>query len=405
MKSFQNISLLVFFLSSFGFAQLSPDYKGGFSFKFDEEGKKEMKIAAWGQFQALYIDNVPEDVNHFNLNIRRARLSTYFKINNKFMMVFQMGLNNLNASKLSPFGEGEPDQIRIHDFWGQYNLNEKHSVGAGLHFYNGISRFNSFSANTSLTMDNNRQQWATLGLSDQIGRHLGVFAKGEIGRLLYRVSVNDAITDGLDMREASVNGPVVYGGKRILGSRDAGYAYSGYFEYNFKDIESIFLPYKAGTYLGSKDVFNVGAGFFIHPNGSVFADENGVFVGEDVQIFAVDAFYEKPLGTEGAALTAYAVYQNQNYGKDYLFNVYATGDLIYSHWGYLFKGAEDKPRFQPYFFVAHDNIDATKEDLRKLGIGINALMSGRNLKFTLEYRHEEWIKSENFVTLQAQIYL
>ena len=51
-----------------------------------------------------------------------------------------------------------------------------------------------------MTLDNNRQSWSTLGLSDQFARHLGVFAKGELGKLQYQVSINDAITNGLDNR-------------------------------------------------------------------------------------------------------------------------------------------------------------------------------------------------------------
>ncbi|MGB5393198.1 MAG: hypothetical protein WBN16_03055 [Lutimonas sp.] len=396
---------IAFFIIQLLQAQLSPDYKGGFVFKLDDDGKKVMGISTWGQFQTIYENKVPEDVNHFTFNLRRARLNSYFKINDDFLIVTQIGLNNLNSQNLSPSGEGDGSQIRLHDFYGQYNLNKEHSIGAGLHFFNGISRLNSFSATSSLALDNNRQSWATLGLSDQIGRHLGIYAKGYFGKFTYRVSVNDVEKNGLDQRTPEVNGPSVYGGRRILGSKEAGFSYGGYFEYCFKEMETSMLAFKTGTYLGSKEVFNIGAGFYLHPNGAVISDEPGIYIGEDVKIYALDAFYDKPIGQNGAALTAYAVLQNQDYGRDYLFLAYSTGSMFYTHWGYLFPGKEDQLRFQPYAHFAINKVDATPENRNKYGIGINALLSGKNLKFTLEYLHEDWINSNDFVTLQAQIVL
>ena len=98
-------------------------------------------------------------------------------------------------------------------------------------------------------MDNHRQSWATLGLSDQFVRHVGIFAKGNLGNLQYRLAINDAITNGLDDRQPMIN-EAVYAGRRLLGSKDAGKIYAGYFDYHFFDQESNFLPFKVGTYSG-----------------------------------------------------------------------------------------------------------------------------------------------------------
>ena len=91
------LCLFVQFLS----AQLSPDFKGGFVFKLDDEGKKVMGISTWGQFQTIYANKVPEDVNQFTFNLRRARLNSYFKINDDFLIVTQIGLDNLNSQNLN----------------------------------------------------------------------------------------------------------------------------------------------------------------------------------------------------------------------------------------------------------------------------------------------------------------
>lgn len=391
--------------SQFLLAQGSPDYDGGFKVKFDEEGKKYFRIISWAQVQAAYSDDVPEDESNLNFNLRRARLLMYAQITDKFLILTHFGLNSLNASSLSPTGTGSGSQLFMHDAWAQYNLSKNHSVGGGLHYFNGISRLNNQGTLNMLTMDNNRQSWSTLGLSDQFARHIGIFAKGAFGKLQYRVAVNDAITNGLDTRTPINDGSAVYGGKRLLGSKDAGKTFAGYFDYNFLDQESNFLPYKVGTYLGGKKVFNVGAGFFLHPNGAVVADANGNLSGNDVGIFAVDAFYDAPIGDKGSAISAYATIQSNDYGSDYLYSAYGTGNMFYTHVGYLFNGDVKKVRWQPYLSYGSNSYDAVGDNRNVFGLGMNSYLSGHNSKLTLEYKNEEFVDSKGVITLQAEIYL
>ena len=74
-----------------------------------------------------------------------------------------------------------------------------------------------------MTLDNQRQAWATLGLSDQFARHMGVYLKGAMGKFQYRVSINDAVTNNLQATTTPVNGgAATYTGRRLLGSKDAG---------------------------------------------------------------------------------------------------------------------------------------------------------------------------------------
>lgn len=409
MRAISTTSALLFLLILFSwnpiYAQGSPDYNGGLKVKFDEEGNKYLRIISWVQAQAIYRDEVPEETNHMNFNLRRARILAYAQINDKFLILTHVGLNNLNAENLSPFGKGEDSQLFFHGIWGQYNIGE-HSIGGGLHYWNGISRLNNQSTLNFLPLDNNRQSWATFGLTDQFGRHIGVYGKGKFGKLQYRVAINDVLKNGVDDRDPSVATGAVYGGRRLLGSDDAGFAYTGYFDYNILDQESNLLPFKVGTYLGTKKVFNIGAGFFYHPNGSVISNAEGGLSGEDVAIFAIDAFYDAPLGEKGAAVTAYATYQSNNYGKDYLFSVYGTGSMFYTHAGYLIQGNPNKPRFQPFVSFASNSYDAVSDNRNIFGIGANAFFSGHNSKLTLEYKNQQFGESDlGTITLQAMIYL
>lgn len=395
------------FMGSSAIAQKSPDiYKGGLKVSLNDDGSKYFRFISWAQNQATYSDNVAPNTSPLSFNLRRARVLMYSQISKKFLILTHFGLNSLKASNMSPLGTGANAQLFFHDVWGQYSVGENHAVGAGLHYFNGVSRLNNQSTLNMMTLDNNRQSWSTLGLTDQFARHLGIFAKGSLGKLQYRVAMNDAMTNGLDMRDPELNGGAVYGGKRLLGSQKAGFAYAGYFEYQFWDKESNFLPFKVGTYAGSKKVLNVGAGFFAHPNGAVIAtDTVGGMRGDNVLLFAGDIFYEQPLGAKGGAISAYATYQMNDYGEDYLFSAYGTGSMIYGHVGYVIPGRTDKPKIQPYVSYAVNQYDASSNDRNVLGVGVNYYLTGHHSKLTLEYKQQQFGATTNGVTLQAMIYL
>lgn len=405
----KKISFLVFFLmTAFAFSQGSPDYGGGLKVNINEDGSKYFRIISWAQVQAQYNNNVPATESKLNFNLRRARILMYAQINKDFLILTHFGLNSLTAENLSPTGKGESSQLFFHDVWAQYSLGKNHAIGGGLHYWNGISRLNNQSTLNIMTLDNQRQAWATLGLSDQFACHMGFYVKGAIDKFQYRVAINEAMTNNLQAAAVPVNdGPATYTGRRLLGSRDAGKNVAGYFEYALNDSESNFLPYKVGSYLGTKKVFNVGAGFFVHPNGSVVADGSGNLSGQDVTILAADVFYDAPLGSNGGALTAYALFQNNDYGKDFtLGTTYETGTLLHGHVGYVIPSSSAK-KFQPYVSFDHRKIDALNDNASQIGVGTNLYMSGHNSKLTLEYQSLKYAtnKAVNAITLQAMIYL
>ena len=400
-------------LSLKGFSQGSPDYGAGMKFNLNDDGSKYLRVISWAQIWGQYNSDRPLDGNgneqaDLDFSVRRARVMMYAQINKDFLILTHFGLNSLNADSMSPTGKGEGSQLFLHDVWAQYSLGKDHALGGGLHYWNGISRLNNQSTLNIMTLDNQRQAWATLGLSDQFARHIGMYAKGAFGKFQYRVAINSASTSNLQATAVPVNGgAATYTGTRLLGSKEAGKTYSGYFEYGFLDAESNFLPYKVGTYLGTKKVFNVGAGFFSHPNGAVIANSSGVLSGEDVSVFGLDAFYDVPVGTQGAALTAYALYQNSDYGKNYrLGTTYETGSMIHGHLGYVIPG-KSKTRFQPYISYDDRKIEALNDNATQLGIGANAFFSGHHSKLTLEYQTLKYAtnKAVNTITLQAMIYL
>lgn len=376
-----------------------------------DDGEKYIRFILWNQFQVA--DNNMADDSGFGLNLRRSRLLAYAQISERFMVLTHFGINNLNASNMDPLGSGDAAQLFLHDAWGEFKVsnNETLFVGAGLHYWNGLSRMSNSGTINFMTMDNYRQSWAQLGLSDQFGRHIGIYAKGYLGRLRYAVSVNEPINHALGSadQEELENGDVTYSGRRVLGN-EARLVLQGYFEYNFLDKESNKLPFRAGSYLGGKKVFNIGAGFFHHSNG-VVQMQNDLPVGGDVNHFAIDSFYDAPLGK--GAINAYLAYYNFNYGFDeYSYGTtYGTGSSVYGQVGYLLPFTTKSGRMMPYVAYSTRNYTAFENPGDGLQLGLNWFVNGHNAKITMEYTNTQpnWTGEQpervHGLVLQTHIFL
>ncbi|MEZ4685546.1 MAG: hypothetical protein R3B47_05635 [Bacteroidia bacterium] len=132
--------------------------------------------------------------------LRRSRVLMYAQINKRFLILTHFGMNSLSASNMgvaSPSNaNGGNGTFFMHDAWAEYSIAAKKlHVGAGLHYWNGLSRLTNQSTLNILTLDAPLFNWFSLGTSDQFARHLGMYAKGRLGKFDYRVSFNDALTN------------------------------------------------------------------------------------------------------------------------------------------------------------------------------------------------------------------
>jgi hypothetical protein len=64
------------------------------------------------------------------------------------------------------------------------------SIGAGLHYYMGLSRMTMSSTLNYLTIDAPIFNWPLIENSDQFARQIGIFAKGKYNKWEYRFSIN-----------------------------------------------------------------------------------------------------------------------------------------------------------------------------------------------------------------------
>lgn len=373
------------------------------SLKLNEEGNKYIRFITWHQVWAED-GNLDNDVDPqgFTMRMRRSRFLAYAQISSRFLILTHFGLNTLTGANADPIGNGVTDratingpQLFLHGAWTEFKVSQNDALfmGAGLHYWNGLSRLTSASTLNFMTQDNYRQAWAQLGLSDQFARHLGVYAKGMLGDLRYTLAVNEPIVNGLGSSPSPAPNTISYSGRAVatgtaseaLNPDDAGLIVTGYVDYQFLDNESNKLPYRVGTYLGTKKVFNIGAGFFNHADGTVTADAAGNLTGNNVTHFALDAFYDAPLGDGG--VNAYAAFYNYDYGENYaLGTTYGTGSSFYGQFGYLLPKFTEKGRFMPYVAYSSRDFEAFENAGNTVQLGANWFINGHHAKITLEYR-------------------
>ncbi|MFN8318912.1 MAG: porin [Saprospiraceae bacterium] len=357
--------------------------------KLNETGSKYVRFIIWHQQWAV-TNNLAIDDAKFQVSTmaRRSRFLAYAQVSSRFLLLMHFGLNNLSPTNLDGLGNGgNGPQFFLHDAWTEFKVVPKSLyIGTGLHYWKGLTRLASQSTLNFMTMDNPRPfaPWHSLGVTDQFARHLGVYIKGELGKLDYRVAVNNPL-----------NPANALGAGKDFGNHSSGLTYNGsakadengdpvgntiiegYFRYNLLDAESTVLPFNVGSYLGTKKVFALGAGFFLHPN-AMYRESDKTH--ENVSHFAADAFYDAPV-SGGDCLNAYAAFTHFNYGKNYLSRWAGTGNNFYGQLGYKLKNTS----FMPYIAYQYADYEGYDEAITGLDIGLNYFINAHHAKITLEY--------------------
>ncbi len=457
MKKIPFLAFLL--LSVMAFSQGSPDYGGGLKFKINEDGSKYMRFIAWNQIwlrsQELNPGSMIADeptTSNTDIGNRRLRLLAYAQISPRYMIVTHIGINNqtftnggaAGTANTGGYGAGKKPGLFFHDAWNEYALvlpqegkKFSMSIGGGLHYYMGLSRMTMSSTLNYMTIDAPIFNWPLIENSDQFARQVGIFAKGKYDKLEYRFSVNKPFATNLaPVDVANVNDAVA-----VDNNGNAKWSKAGYVEYQFFDSESNFLPYKVGSYLGTKKMLNVGAGFYSAPE-STRTSVNGVTQKHDISLFAIDAFADLPIGDKAKkmALTAYSVYYSYDFGPNYLRNIgimntavtdpnftgarpitgvgnsqplIGSGSIWYTQAGLLLPNSNEKPkvRIQPFAAYTYKNFDALDKASGQFDIGSNFFLDGHHAKITTQYSTRpvylstNQVESKGELLVQLQIYL
>lgn len=303
-------------------------------FALNEDGSNYIRFTGLAQVWLRHTGMNPgTTINGYNkesysdISIRRLRFQMYGQLSDRVFFYTQFGQNNFNFQSTKFTG------AFFHDALLEYAVDQqKLSFGAGLAGWSGLSRYASPSIGSILSLDAPLYQQATNGVNDQFIRKLSVYAKGQLGKFDYRLAISHPMT---------VTGmPAI---ATVPASSDFEFSneppkkqFQGYFKYMFFDKESNTTPYHAGTYLGSKRMFNVGAGF-VHQADAMWAmADAGETVRNAMTLAAVDIFLETPLDNN-ALFTWYAAFTNYDFGSGYLRNIGvnnpANGSATSTAWG------------------------------------------------------------------------
>lgn len=338
-----------------------------------------------------------------DIGIRRMRIQAYGQLTDRVFIYTQIGINNFNY--LSDRKAG----FFVHDALGEYAfVKAKLSLGMGLTAWSGLSRFASPSVGSIMGVDAPLFEQSTNDVTDQFLRKLSVYSKGKLGKLDYRL----VMSSPLAFQKSPVYSPVV-APIANFSSKPPRMEWNGYVQWQFLDSESNLTPYFTGTYLGTKKVFNLGAGFVYQPDAMWHLAGNGRdTVTTGMRQLALDVYYDAPVGRKGAALNAYAAFVNFDFGPNYTRNIgvmnpangnrlptvlngagnafplVGTGNVLYAHLGYKFPNGllGSFGTLMPYASVQHSRLDRLEEAGNFYDLGLNWLLASHNSKLTLAYQ-------------------
>jgi len=433
--------------------------------KLNEEGSKFIRFIVWNQMWARVTENNPGTLNvngmpsntSSDIGIRRARMLAYAEISPRFLILTHWGINNqtfTNGGVPGGGATGNPGNIPVavdpatglgtasgasakkpqlffHDIWTEYKIFNELYIGMGLHYWNGISRMTSHSTLNFMAVDAPIFNWPTIELTDQFARQFGFYAKGQLGKIDYRLALNKPYAVGGGGRyDEATQRPIA------ANMVNDNWATQGYIAYQFWDKENNKLPFFAGTYLGTKRVFNVGGGWHFHPSATTSRSFDGSVSEHDISLIGIDTFLDMPLnGATGTALTTYAVYYHYDFGPNYMRNVgimnvgfgsgttqngpgnaqptIGTGNIFYTQSGLLLPKSilGDKGRLQPFGALTHKQFEFFDEGSWQYDLGFNYYINGHHSKITLQYSQrplfEQFVRSGSageFI-LQTHIFL
>jgi len=204
------------------------------------------------QIWTRYIMNNPdvngvEQYSDFDLGIRRSRLNFYAYLMDRVFIYTEIGYDG------QTYLTGQTPAVSLYNAQTEFIVSkEKLYIGFGLNTWNGISRYANSNLVEYLVIDNPGFAYPVEGTFDRAGRQLGIYAKGSLNKLNYRVSIVKPFEAGID----SVSTPVTT--ERI----NENFAVKGYFEWQFFDKENTQFPYMTMNNLGRSKLLNIGAGFY-----------------------------------------------------------------------------------------------------------------------------------------------
>ena len=411
---------------------------GDLNIKLDDSGERFLKFNLNSQVWLRSIENNPgtlvndiEQKNTYDAGLRRMRIAMQAQISSAYQIYVQIGINNQSFNSGGGAGTGANGQgkkppiffmdaynelaiIPQKDFTTKKENNFNLYVGAGLHGYNGISRLSNASTAKILMVDLPIFNYPNIEVSDQFARQLGVFVRGEYNKINYRFSVNKPF--------ATNNQPKV--GQIVDNNQEGKLSYNGYVMYNFFEKESSSTAFFPGFYLGTKKIFNIGAGFYTTNNATLAQPEEGVYKFYNQSVLSADIFADLPIGLKSKemSLTFYSAFYKFDFGKNYLRNtgimnpgtidsnyngliamegagngrnLLGTGNVWFTQAGFTLPKFNDKVKLQPFAAYTLKDLNGLNQIGHFYDFGANLFILSQSAKISYQYSSRPLFDQEN----------
>lgn len=432
-------------------SQSSPE-KDALKFNLNESGSHYFQATFLNQTWLRYNESNPGTLvqgqaqdQTFDIGLRRTRIQMFGQITDKAFLYFQFGQNNFN----SQFNTGGNRKLAafFHDALCEFKVGQGNALklGGGLTIANGLSRFSQPSIGTIMTMDVPVGLQITVDQTDEFSRKLSVYARGQVGKLDYRLVLSDPFPINSNGQALPALSSSVANFSQVGRHKQA----QGYLVWQFFEHEGHNTPYMTGTYLGKKKIFNIAVGGMFQKDAMWLRGTAGDTIYQDMKHFAVESYLDMPLNKEkGTAISAYVGFTNADFGTSYLryngimnpangsslaaqnsingqgptfgnsFPMFGTGKLIYAQLGFLLpnKLLNGHGQLMPY-------ASTTLADYDRLGplptnvynAGINWFLNGHKAKISLDLQNRPTYdvtpsqitlgERKNTLTLQYQIFI
>jgi len=406
-----------------GSAQTTDFKNPALKYYLNDEKTRFIQFSGYMEFWARYTElnpgskiNDDRQNSSYDFSIRRIRAKMTMRPTDNLTVVLQMGPSSVNVnSKSSTY-------MDLLDAYAEYKFNNYISVGGGRSTWTGLSRF-STGPQATLLYDMPAFATANAGSTDVVIRKLGVYVKGQVGRLDYRVAVSDPYTDASSAPKLN---------QAVFNTDAAHQLVSGYFKWQFMDKESNDIPFSPGTYLGKKSVFNIGVGAEFMDDALWHTNSAGQNVHDNMVNLAVDAFYDVPVNKDrGTSFSAYAIAMRNDYGPNYVkvigtnnpasgvdatagtfsgagnaYPLMGTGNTYYAQVGGTlpyFNKDKNTMQLLPAASVQYSKFDALADAMVVYDAGVSLLFNGHSSKLTFDAQRRPVFGSTEGANLEPSV--
>ncbi|MBS1947363.1 MAG: hypothetical protein JST47_06310 [Bacteroidetes bacterium] len=387
--------------------------------KLTEDGTHYLKLAILGQLWLRFNQSNPASTvlkqpanETFDIGIRRLRFQFFGQLTDHAFFYLHFGQDNFNFLSQRKFA------AFIQDVLAEFKIKKSSEaliLGGGLTIANGLSRFTQPQLGNIMSTDIPIFALPTFDLTDQAGRKLSFFARGQIGHLDYRAVLSNPFPVTTSSPAPPAGNPS--SPNSSFAQQGHSLQYSGLFIWNFFEREPHVLLFMPGTYYGKKKVLNLEAGFITQKNATWSSPDSGHTISyHTLNCWSVAVFYDAPLNAQkGTALNAYLGYFNYDYGHGYIryigamnpadglssanfatgsqgnaFPMFGTGNIFYAQLGYLCRKdllGNHAGTLMPYATLQTAKYDRLDKQMSVFDVGINWFVKNNTSKISFDYQN------------------